>query len=223
MFVPALFASTEGESLVASEAWFQGTAPRPIGGPVPFEQATSSLPRGEERAPVVVVDCDSLSSYAFTENVLKGMRVRGRDIWFMTWIETADDLFDAFNTTAEMVMGPYHAVASDTDLKDIYSVSDSFIPVLYIRNGKPMVRRRQRGGGTVYDTMGALADAGFYRTCVLDTDDSMSENDWSSVLDDFPSAVPFTRNLPSTEASKRNWISPQPFRGIRPRIRTPSP
>ena len=74
---------------------------------------------------MVVVDSDSLSARRFTEGVVKRMKVRGCDIWLMTWIEDADDLFDAFNTNADMVLGPYHATGSDEDLSDILSVSDS--------------------------------------------------------------------------------------------------
>lgn len=212
MIVPALFASTEGDSLYASEAWFRGTAPRRTGVSVPFDRAAASLPRNEDRLPAVVVDCDSLSSGTFTEGVLKGMRVRGYDIWFFTWIETADDLFDAFNTNAEMVMGPCHALASEADLEDIYSVSDSFIPVLYVRGGEPVLRRRTRRHGSVYDALGALTDMGFYRTCVLDTDGSLSDEVWSAIGDGFPSVVPFTRSLPSTVASTGSCILPHPLR-----------
>ena len=111
---------------------------------------------------MVVVDSDSLSARRFTEGVVKRMKVRGCDIWLMTWIEDADDLFDAFNTNADMVLGPYHATGSDEDLSD-------------------------------------LADLGFYRTCVVDTDDSLSGS-WETLRDDFPSAIPFTRSPESTEA-----------------------
>lgn len=125
------------------------------------------------------------------------MKVRGCDIWLMTWIEDADDLFDAFNTNADMVLGPYHATGSDEDLSDILSVSDSFVPAVFVAGGRAVMRRA--GRDSVPGALSRLADLGFYRTCVVDTDDSLSGS-WETLRDDFPSAIPFTRSPESTEA-----------------------
>lgn len=189
MEIPAVFASCSGESLLASDAWFRGLSPDTRGRTVPFQDAVSRLPKSEERFPVVLADLDSLGGQEFREGVLKRMKVRGRDIWFMTWIETADDLFDAFNTNAEMVMGPLHAVLSDVDLADILSVSDSFIPVVYAVDGRAMVGGRRRP--TVPEKLDELADIGFYRVCVLDTDGRVPGYDWERIADEHPSAIPF--------------------------------
>lgn len=203
MEIPALFASHADGGLAAWSAWFEGTRPMVSGGPRPFDEAASALPRTDQRMPAVVADLDSLASGTFREKVVKEMRVRGRDIWLMTWIETADDLFDAFNTTAEIVLGPCHAAASDADLEDMLSVSDSFVPVVFVSDGEAIVRKGRRTG--VYDTLSRLTDMGYYRTCVLDTDGSV---DWEKVMDSFPSAVPFTRRPPSSEAISGMRICP---------------
>lgn len=206
MNVPAVFATWSEGALMAADAWFDGLRPVVHGAAVPFEERVRGIGRSEDRAPAVVADQDSLSGRRFTEGVLKSMRVRGSDIWFMTWIETADDLFDAFNTTADMVMGPYHVIASDHDLDDIVSVSDSFIPVVYCIGGEAVARKGRRAH--IGDTLHMLADRGYYRSCVLDTDGSLSEDDWDRLLDDHPSAVPFTRSAPGPEVTGRLWISP---------------
>ena len=197
MFIPAIFASRPKSGLTASESWFQGTVPTLYGRTAPFQDAAAEVPRGEVRTPVTVVDADSLYARTFTEGVLKEMKVRGCDIWFMTWIETVDDLFDAFNTSADMVLGPLHAIASDPELEDILSVSDSFMPAVFVREGHAVGRRRSRSSPS--ETLAHLADLGFYRTCVVDTDDSLSGS-WETLRDDFPSAIPFTRSPESTEA-----------------------
>ena len=197
MDIPAIFASHRADGLVAVPAWFDGVRPVAVGTPVPFDEATASIPRSEERSPAVVVDLDSLSERTFSERVMKTMRVRGSDIWFMTHIETVDDLFDAFNTSADMVLGPLHATASDAELEDILSVSDSFMPAVFVREGHAIGRRRSRGSPS--ETLAHLADLGFYRCCVLDTDGSLSGS-WGDLREDFPSLVPFTRSPESTEA-----------------------
>ncbi len=205
MDIPAIFASHRADGLVAVPAWFDGVRPVAVGAPVPFDEATASIPRSEERLPAVVVDFDSLSERTFSERVMKTMRVRGSDIWFMTHIETVDDLFDAFNTSADIVMGAYHSSVSDAELEDIHSVSDSFVPVVYAVGGRAVLRQGKPGDLLV--TLSALADIGFYRTCVLDTDGSVTEATWEEIFDGFPSAVPFTRRRSGPEGPSRLWVS----------------
>lgn len=188
MDIPALFASFSYGALHSHEAWFRGTRPVVRGTSVPFGEAVAGLPRGEDRGTVAVIDLDSLSLCRFTEGVVKNMRVRGHDIWLMTWIEDADDLFDAFNTNADMVLGPLHAVSSDSDLRDILSVSDSFIPTAFVEGGRVLGTGRRED---VVDAVRRLHDIGFSRACVLDTDESVTDGEWDDVFDDMPSAVAF--------------------------------
>ena len=188
MDIPALFASFSDGALHSHEAWFRGTRPVVRGTSVPFGEAVAGLPRGEDRGTVAVIDLDSLSLCRFTEGVVKNMRVRGHDIWLMTWIEDADDLFDAFNTNADMVLGPLHAVSSDSDLRDILSVSDSFIPTAFVEGGRVLGTGRR---GDVVDAVRRLHDIGFSRACVLDTDGSVTDGEWDDVFDDMPSTVAF--------------------------------
>ena len=188
MDIPALFASFSDGALHSHEAWFRGARPVVRGTSVPFGEAVAGLPRGEDRGTVAVIDLDSLSLCRFTEGVVKNMRVRGHDIWLMTWIEDADDLFDAFNTNADMVLGPLHAVSSDSDLRDILSVSDSFIPTAFVEGGRVLGTGRRED---VVDAVRRLHDIGFSRACVLDTDGSVTDGEWDDVFDDMPSAVAF--------------------------------
>ena len=188
MDIPALFASFSDGALHSHEAWFRGTRPVVRGTSVPFGVAVAGLPRGEDRGTVAVIDLDSLSLCRFTEGVVKNMRVRGHDIWLMTWIEDADDLFDAFNTNADMVLGPLHAVSSDSDLRDILSVSDSFIPTAFVEGGRVLGTGRRED---VVDAVRSLHDIGFSRACVLDTDGSVTDGEWDDVFDDMPSTVAF--------------------------------
>lgn len=188
MDIPALFASFSDGALHSHEAWFRGTRPVVRGTSVPFGEAVAGLPRGEDRGTVAVIDLDSISLCRFTEGVVKNMRVRGHDIWLMTWIEDADDLFDAFNTNADMVLGPLHAVSSDSDLRDILSVSDSFIPTAFVEGGRVLGTGRRED---VVDAVRSLHDIGFSRACVLDTDGSVTDGEWDDVFDDMPSAVAF--------------------------------
>ena len=207
MKVPAFFASHTKEGLLASDGHFSGV--RAVAGQrtVPFGEATARGIIRDVRSPAVVVDCDSLTRGVFTEGVLKSMKVRGADIWYMTYIETVDDVFDGFNTDAEMLMAPYHTVLDDDEFRDIHSVSDSVIPTVFVRKGYGIVSRRRKD--PVTRILEHLTDLGFYKTCVLDTDDSLSDYDWASIYEDFPAAIPFTD---SRRASEQGFpITIEPF------------
>ncbi len=153
-----------------------------------------------------MVDADSIAMRGFSERVMKEMKVRGSDIWLMTWVEDANDLFDAFNTSAEMITGPLHVVASQDDLEDIVSVSDSFVPVVFAMMGEAVDMGGRHSG--IYDALGRLADAELYCPCVLDTDGSITDDGWESILGGFPSAIPFIRRAPAPGHFGGTWIAP---------------
>ena len=197
--IPALFATASEDALLSEGGWFRGAVPVPSGdGRMRFSEAVGSLPRSETRTDLVVVDSDSLRRRAFAPDVLKKMRARGRDIWLMTWVENAEDLFDAFNTTAETVIGPYHASSSDSDLKDIHSVSDCFVPAIFVSGGKAMAR------GRAFEDLDRVADRlcslGFGDIVVVDTDGSVPDDRWEHLPD---RAIPFVRKATEAMAGMR--------------------
>jgi hypothetical protein len=87
------------------------------------------------------------------------------------------------------MISPYHASLSDADLMDILDVSDSFIPAVYAVSGMGVRRKGRRA--EIEDILGELRDMGFYRTCVVDTDMSVSEEKWRYIAEEHPSAMPF--------------------------------
>ncbi len=188
MMIPAVFAERRDEKLLASVPDEEAVLPAREGD-VPFQEITGLLPRGDSRGTAVVADMDSLRSGEFREGVVKGMRIRGSDIWFMTCIRDADDLMDAFNTTADLVIAPMHLISGEEDAKDIVSVSDSVIPAAIASKGG-VLRGDWRVAG-VREALMRLESLGFYRMCVLDMDGTVTDGDWTWIADQFPSTVPF--------------------------------
>lgn len=206
MDIPAFFTSRSDDRLSVSCGRFTSTKTEHWGPAVPFNEAAGAGIIREERSPAVVVDVDSLESKAFNEGVMKIMKVRGADLWFMTYIETVDDVFDAFNSGADMLLAPYHAVESDYELEDIHSVSDSFIPVVFTHNGKGVMRNGRLG--EVPDILESLADLGFYRTCVVDGEETIPDCIWESLEDDYPSCIPIVDRATVCNNRFRNRIIP---------------
>lgn len=210
MDIPAVFAVDRGpEEELGVLAVPAGSAVPSDGVACGFREATSRIPRGDTRGAVAVIDWTSLRRRTFSEGVVKRMRVRGLDTWFMTCVSDADDLVDAFNTTADIVLGPVHLVDGDGALADILSVSDSFIPAVMVEEGMP----REGDGRDLWAELARLERVGFYRMCVIDSDGSVGDGTWEDLHDSYPSAVPFVPSSPeASSAGFKDRIAPLELR-----------
>lgn len=177
MEMPAIFVRYD-DGLKAMKV--EDGACTPSGPAIPFQDALPSLPASDSRGTVAVIDWDGVTHKRFNENVVKNIRIRGSDIWLMTCVRNVEDLMDAFNTTAEMVLAPTHLM-SDGGAEDIQSVSDSVIPTVFAR---PKM--------DIFKELDALESIGYLKFCVYDSKSCIY--DWERVLDSFPTAIPFCSN-----------------------------
>ena len=222
MEIPAIFASGRRFGGLVAHVPAEGGCLPPQGcRTVPFQDAAAALPRADERLPALVVDWGSLGARKFDERVVKAARLRGRDVWLMTWVADADDLMDAFNTVADVVVAPYHAIASRADMEDIASISDGTIPAIFVEGGRALARGGRPDG--VYDALGVLESAGFPRAVVVDSDSSLSADGWASIAGRFPRTVPFVADPARTRGLFADVATPLRLRagprGTRPRPR----
>ncbi len=203
MQVPALF-SVYDDSLHAVDGWFTSSSARYGDRRQDFAKAVSEAV-GRDGGPYLVVDCNSFEERRFSEKVMKHMSIKGSEQWLMTCINTVEDVFDAFNKDAEYVFGPYHMILDDYELKDICDVSDSFIPTVFVHNGKAVLP----GGklGDVIKTLEKLVSVGYYKNCVLDTEVSLDGYSWSVISEDYPSTIPFI-DRPSDDKGFEDVITP---------------
>ena len=129
----------------------------------------------DDKGTALVIDVKGLQRKNINDVLLKRLRIRGMRTWFLTNIESVDDVFDAFNTDAECVLVPTHTVRSEEELEDILSVSDSVIPVLFVRKRCSLYL----GSNTDYrKIVDVLFSIGFVTVAVFDLDDSIPEADW---------------------------------------------
>lgn len=185
MEAPAFFIRRRNEAMEAARPVFNGTTLLKPPSWSPLADALKHVDR-DVRKPFLAVDGDSLASGRLGTEVMKNLRVRGADVWLLSYVEIAEDVFDAFNMGADMLLAPLHTIRSVTALRDIHGVSDSVIPTLFCSGGEAAGIKGRVG---ICDALSMLADEGFPRCCVLDTDGSV---DWNGVMEDFPSAIPFS-------------------------------
>ena len=185
MEAPAFFIRRRNEAMEAARPVFKGTTPMRPPSWSPLSETLKHVDR-DVRKPFLAVDGDSLASGRLGTEVMKNLRVRGADIWLLSYVEIAEDVFDAFNMGADMLLAPLHTIGSMTALRDIHGVSDSVIPTLFCSEGSAAGIKGRIG---VCEALSMLADEGFTRCCVYDTDGTV---DWDAVREDYPSAIPFS-------------------------------
>ena len=204
MEIPALFTFYEEKEIRITDGYFSSASPKRGNRARPISDFTSSQ-SAEAKSPVVIIDCNSFEEHEFSEKVMKHLKIKGSPIWFMTYIETVEDVFDAFNKDAEFVFAPYHFIASDLELKDICDVSDSVIPTVFIHRGQAVLPGGKKGD--IIKVLEKLVGFGFYKNCILDTDRSLDAYSWSVIAEDYPSSIPFMDSATRPEGLE-NFISP---------------
>lgn len=209
MTIPALFTTSSGNTLSVHDTFFDRLK---VCTGLGYDYKTvSSKFKDITRKPVVVIDSNSLNSECFDEAVMKKMAIRGNDVWFMTYIEYVDDVFDSFNTVAENLLAPLHTIADNRELVDILSVSDSVIPTIFVNRGMGI---NIDGKPTdPIDVLEKIIGLGYGRACVVDTDDSINGDVWSKICDDHPATLPFVskHNDNVYFGDFRNIITPPEF------------
>lgn len=178
MRIPLIPMTSDADNnIMAGQVYFDVFVPKMKG---PFPSTPYPVKGSEEKATVLVMDVKGLQRRNLNDVLLKRLKIRGARTWFLTHIESVDDIFDAFNTDAESVLFPVHTVRSATEMEDIRSVSDSSVPAIFVRKGAVSIL----GGSVAFgDAVERVFGIGYHTVAVMDTDGSMSEGDWSSLAD----------------------------------------
>lgn len=180
MTIPAVPAtSTIDRELKVGHVSFDGVTPRLLGELTDYAAFTKELSsKNDERTPVLVIDVKGLQRKTINDVLLKNFKIRGMQIWLMTYIESVDDIFDAFNTDADFVLMPYHAIRSDSELHDILSISDASIPALFVRDGMVVGKK---GKEELTATVDKLAGIGYTTVMVFDMTGNLKKENWSAI------------------------------------------
>jgi len=184
--------------LNVGKVWFDGITPKLEKERISFSEAVEKVrnPDGE-RGKVLLLDVKSLQSRSINEKLLKNLKIRGMETWYLTCIERVDDVFDAFNTDAEYVLMPLHLIEDDTELIDIVEVSDSAIPMIFVRNGKAVKRESDED---LVETARSIFEKGYFTISVFDVDGSVSDAQWNELLS-MGNIIPFSKKELDTEYS----------------------
>ena len=182
MIIPILPMTSDGENeMVLGRIYFDVLTPRMKEGAV--RTTPVRMKKGEqteEKGTALIIDVKGLQRGNLNDVLLKRLKIRGMRTWFLTNIESVDDVFDAFNTDAEAVLVPTHTVRSQDEFEDILSVSDSTIPAVFVRKRTAVYV----GESMEYSkAVSRVFDTGYVTVAVFDLDDSLTEENWMTLKD----------------------------------------
>ncbi len=175
---PALFVVSEHGSLYTGRNVFNGSA-FTTSPDVPVSQI-EGLQGGKDRQKVLLLDSASLSQGTFNAPVVSAKRIPGTEAWLAETIRDVADLTDAFLGSMRKLVIPTHTLSSNTSLEDIYSVSDSCVPMIMCVNGKPV------GGRELTSEVRDAFAAYFDNAILMDCDGSIPDADMSYVCAEYP-------------------------------------
>jgi len=190
MDIPAIYSVLKSGEVRSAPVKIDGADISFISDPVPPEYSVDEL---DDRMPVVIVDVKGLSRKNLDDRLLTDMRFPGSDIWFLTYIEDVEDVFDCFMGNAVKILMPYHTTRNDLVMGEAFEVTENCIPVLFISSGKVICR-----GGEMKDIATVIAEMekiGFTEIIAFDTDSMLRKDDWASLHDMFSGIIPFVRSI----------------------------
>jgi len=137
---------------------------------------------------IATIDVNGLRQRAMDLQAMKKIKIRKADIWLMTFIEDVGDVFDAFYMDIDSLLIPYHAVASDSEMKEMVRVSDRCVPSIFVCNGRAVSKT---GPEDICTSLRKIKAAGFDSMVVLDIGGYFGIQDWERIISESEKVIPF--------------------------------
>jgi len=138
----------------------------------PFD--ATSVPRGEEREPFVMVDVVGYNSRRIADKVLSKVPMKGFDVWYLTGVRDIEDVFDSFMMDIDRLLVPCHLLSGQDSLEEIFDVSEDCIPTIFAVKGMTGFSNSIMD---IRKVMDVLSRVGFPEAIVFDTDSKVGNWD----------------------------------------------
>lgn len=114
--------------------------------------------------PIVLLDIDGFESNFLNNEIVKEIRIKKRDLLFITYIRDSEDVISALTGSFSGLGIPLNTVRGDDVLTDALSLSEYVFPVVFSRNDREIA-----SGEAVYRISDRMRKLGFGRMMVIDT------------------------------------------------------
>ena len=186
--IPALFVTSVKGETYSGDTLFDGSSFR-----TSSDRHISSIEElrgGKNRQKALLIDSVSLSERRFNAPVVSMPRISGCDIWLAETIRDLEDLTDAFLGNMRKLVIPVHTLDPSISMRDVSDVSDSCIPMICCRDGRPIGKMDLNG-----EVDSAFA-SGFDNVVVMDYDGTLLEDDIRYIADEYPGMILFSPAKP---------------------------
>lgn len=126
---------------------------------------------------IPVLDVDSFSKRFINTDLIKGLRLRGRSLWLISYIRSVDDVIDAMCGTFEKLCIPFQTVDDQDVLAEALEISDSIVPTLFVRKG-----RDAYSGGSISQMIRSIEKMGYGEYALFDVDTCELDHRWVSMV-----------------------------------------
>ncbi len=136
MTIPVIPISGTRESFVSGKLSFKGRKPV-LSDTIDFRTAIGSV--YNKSNDIAILDVDGFRRNYLNSEIVKELRIKGRTVWFLTHIQTIDDVFDALCGSADLLAIPLDTVEPHL-MEDANAISENVVPMLRFTNGVPWVK-----------------------------------------------------------------------------------
>lgn len=201
MDIPAVYLTFRGGEIRSAPVAFEDSKMSFESEPVRMELSTKG---SDERMPFVAVDVCGINKRSLDDRLLKNIKIPGGDVWYATAITDVEDIFDCFIGNISKVLMPYHLLRNPSVMKEAFELSDNCSPLIFLSKGRALC-----GKGILKElrkVLNEVSAVGFADIVLYDTDSAMTGEDWMSIHDRFPGAIPFVRSEDTMPSEFRNVI-----------------
>lgn len=170
MMIPIVAASGTRGAFRSGDLYFDGPTPCMSGECGLKEALTKAYEATQEDDPIILMDIDGFGSDFLNSELVKEIRMKRRDLLFVTYIRDSEDVISALTGAFSGLGIPVNTVKDDDVLSDALDLSDYVFPVVFSKGGREI-----SGGEGVYRIADRMEGIGFTRMLVIDTDQLSAE------------------------------------------------
>lgn len=133
--IPIVPASGKRDAFVSGKLSFDGNIPRTDGSMSLKEALTAAHGSTQEDDPIILLDTDGFRDRYLNGEIVKEIRIRGRDLWLVTYVHDVEDVISALSGAFAGLGIPIHTMYGEGLLDEASELSEYVFPVAFIRNG----------------------------------------------------------------------------------------
>ena len=141
--IPIVPASGKRDAFVSGTLRFDGRMPV-IEGERPLREVLKeAYDSTQQDDPIILLDVDGFGDRFLNVELVKEIRIRGRDLWFVTHVENLEDVISALTGSFSGLGIPMHTMREDDLLDKASEMSDLVFPAAFVRNGTELSTGRR--------------------------------------------------------------------------------